>query len=256
MQSGWAVTACKLVCMYHPTHSTVDASGMWHELFAAPPQTFQLVPQPGHPAPTVTQAQGLTAFGGATLVVQPGRLELAITGTDPTPHDPASFGTVTEPALAVADAINRLAKLPQPMVRLGLVLEAAKPARTAEEANDILRAEVAPLGQLPAGTLDLQFGMNRRKMVESFEINRLIRWGIGTLQTFQFNVVGPGVVVGGSQAPFTVVEKHFANVVCDMNTVPLPGAAPLPPTSLPRLWTALAAEGEAALSNGYALFID
>jgi hypothetical protein len=262
MMSGWALMGCKFIAFFNPSHGSADASSIWHELYQAPPQTFQILQGPqGQSIPNGTQASGLTPVGAGTLTVQPGRLELGLAGVDANPSDPFSIATLGDAKAAMADGIKRMVKLSQAVVRIGVVGDAIHRAGDIDEANRILMQQVEPLNGVPAGSRDLSFTLNRPTSIEGLDVNRLGRWGIGSQQHFQFNMLaGAGAAMGmppgAPPGGFSVVETHFANFTCDMNTVPLPNATPLPGVVLSKMWGALADEAVRALSNGYAHFND
>lgn len=241
----WIPSTLRFVVFTHPGTALTDAATLWQQVFGSPPQTFQATPPlPGGPPVGGSLAQGNSAAGQVQIQVQVGRVDIVFPPFDGHPEELPKLPSFDA---CLAEGLRAVSRLSLAALRIGVNIEAQQKHDTPENANAALAADIPLLKEAPKDALDLTFALNRRVQMEDIEINRLLRWSVGSAQFFQFQMA-PGT---GSAMPFSVTEINFVQLLVDFNTVPLPHALPLPGSRLPGLWAALAHEANLALSDGY-----
>ena len=244
--ANWTPTTVRFVAFTHPATALPDASAMWNQVFGSPPQTYQMTPpQPNGPPVAGSIAQGTTTAGQTQLHVQFGRVDIAF---PPSEGDPSTLPSLANLNAALAEGQKIVGRLGVSPVRLALVFEAHKNAQSISDANKMILAEVPAVNGIPDDAIDISFSINRRISSHAVEVNRLLRWSIGTAQFYQFQMVAGN----NSATPFAVQELHFLQLSGDFNTVPMPNALPLPTSAVGELWSTLVEQAQNALSNGYA----
>jgi hypothetical protein len=152
--------------------------------------------------------------------VTSGRLEVSIASADDPQSGPTSWELATAQKI-LSDALDALMECREGRVsqatRLAAHFRMFQSVPSAEHAGRLLLEQIGLPGAL-GSPLDVVFQINQRaesKQIPGTQLNRLLKFEPGLIQEI---VIEPNVGPAGQLA--ATVERHFANVLIDINTVP------------------------------------
>lgn len=237
MENDWRLTHLKFVIFYAPTVA-VDAGNLWGAAFE-------------DDAPEYRRAAGQSVAGGprgpfrCDIVAAPGRAEMVF---KPAPEEAPTSGPdyLADGRLALSlglEAAGRWSDIP--ITRCAIALEAHRAMESQEAAvAETIKELRLPL---PGDVTDFNLQLNRRRAFEGGPgfMNRLCTWAAGSVRTMLL------VITGGSAEQTDVVNIPVRILRLDLNS--LPSDEPL--AELAYVWSDLAKETTAILSEGYARLV-
>jgi len=192
----------------------VRASKVFEELTGSEPLSYQSNRVPNPTNPFLGVANGPHEGFEFSVQIQPGRMDLVLTPTMEGQENVEGLLLVeTEKAVrtAVAAAANVGDISP---VRLALIINLFEPSESLSVSRALIEERIGFSPNIGEYS-DLVFQINRRKQLASpeIEINRLLRYGSITLQTFSVSFQP-----GGVPSPVTIAQ-FGASLMVDINTI-------------------------------------
>ncbi|MCP8883020.1 hypothetical protein NIM87_05875 [Devosia sp. XJ19-1] len=196
------------------------ADKIYEKLVGAEPISVQRNKLPSPANPFFGVASGDVDEVAVQVQLQPGRVDLLIQPNEELQQASVDEIATFETRPYISRFLDRIAAgdlIEQPVNRLALVVNLAKPAASLSAGIDVAM-DVS--GFHPPVRPDSEFmvQLNSRIQLDGTLINRLVRFGVQSVQNLVFNVeVGQGAPVA---APTTAV-RYATTTMLDFNTVPV-----------------------------------
>lgn len=195
-----------------PSTEGVKADVLFEAIFDEDPANVQKNKVPSPANPFLSVASGAVSKFMAQVQVQPGRVDLVLSGLPNGNDSSLPLLDTAESVAAIEDRLSAAADALPICLRVALVGNLHAPTASAVEASKKIIDQIGI--NLPFSDFsDFSFQLNRRKTINGIELNRLVRFSVAAFQQFMITVNN------GNSMPVTL-EEHGAALAIDINTVP------------------------------------
>lgn len=196
----------------------VTAEHVFQVLAGDDPDTTQRNKTPSAANPFLSVAEGVIGTKDIAAQVQPGRIDFTIAGRQAPEMRQDDNLILLDTASEISAVVKRFSEWggvwPE-AIRLSVVANLVQPTKDAAAATSLFFETLGIDVGFVDGS-DPLFQINRRKAMDGYVMNRVVRFGVAGYQNFVFHAVAGQ---SGAMVPATV-EKYGASTTLDINSVP------------------------------------
>ncbi|WP_027162318.1 hypothetical protein [Mesorhizobium sp. WSM1293] len=210
LMAEWSALNLQFVWFVADT-TNLNPAQLFSDIVGSEPESVQSskVPRPNNPFLGVAEAQ--IEQLQYRLTIQPGRVDYFVQSAVEMEFGP---GLVEQPAALLAANADGVRRPEIPALRLACVVNLMNLEPSGAAATKTISGLTGnPFPFDDAADVSLQ--VNRPKLIDKTQINRLLRYSVGTFQFVRLELT-PGMI----QSAPTAMQTFAANAVGDFNTVP------------------------------------